>query len=267
MTLVAGLVGTLAATGAAVGTPAVASSGPIAVTGSGGAVSLHVAAQTLAAGNPSVVSWRILGYSVRDGPIRAYELGQRSAPTTVVAIAAMHGNETEGTTVLRTLIEGAPIKGVRLWVIPRHNPDGVVRDQRHNARGVDLNRNFPTNWAPLTGWYYSGPKPASEPETRILMRFLDRIDPDHVVTMHSPLYGIDVYGAKDRPFARRLSEELALPRKEFNCTGECHGTLTQWFNRNHAGACVTVEFGESPTWRYLHVRAPRGLVRAIGGHF
>ena len=242
----------------------VAPAGAAPAAPSGAAPSTRLAA---VGGNPAVVSSRILGYSVKDRPIRAFELGRRSAATTVVAIGAMHGNETEGSVVLRSLVEGAPLGGVHLWVVPRDNPDGVARNQRHNARGVDLNRNFPTNWAPLTGWYYSGPRPASEPETRILMRFLDRVDPDYVVTMHSPLYGIDVYGAKDRPFARRLSEELGLPRKEFSCTGECNGTLTQWFNRHHAGACVTVEFGESPTWRYLHVRAPRGLVRAIGGHF
>jgi hypothetical protein len=99
------------------------------------------------------------------------------------------------------------------------------------------------------------------------MRFLDRVDPGHVVTMHSPLHGIDVYGAKDRPFARRLSREMGLPRKSFNCSGVCHGTLTQWFNRHHDGACVTVEFGDHPKGRYLHGRATRGLLRAIGGRY
>ncbi len=218
-------------------------------------------------GRPAVVSARIIGRSVKDNPIRAYELGDPNAAVTVVALGSMHGNETGGQVVLGDLRDGNPVKGVHLWVIPRDNPDGVFRDQRHNANGVDLNRNFPTNWKPLTGWYYSGPKPSSEPETRALKAFLNEIDPDYVVTFHSPLYGVDVYGAKDRPFARRLAKELQLPIKEFDCAGVCHGTLTQWFNANHAGACVTVEFSSSPTQRYLHVRAPRGLVRAIGGHF
>lgn len=217
--------------------------------------------------HPAVISRRVIGNSVNDHPIRAFELGRRTADVTVVALGAMHGNETDGQVVLNDLRDGAPIKGVHLWVVPRDNPDGVLRGTRHNARGVDLNRNFPTNWKPLTGSYYSGPRPSSEPETRSLMRFLNRVDPDYVVTFHSPLYGIDVRGAKDRPFARRLARQLDLPNGEFACGGKCHGTLTQWFNGNHAGACVTVEFGESPSRRYLHVKAPRGLVRAIGGHF
>ncbi|MEP6665935.1 MAG: M14 family zinc carboxypeptidase [Nocardioidaceae bacterium] len=215
----------------------------------------------------AVLSHRIIGYSVKRHPIRAFELGSRRAHTTVVALAAMHGNETAGSVVLSSLMNGRPIKGVHLWAIPRDNPDGVLRDSRHNAHGVDLNRNFPVRWKRLRGWYNSGPQPNSEPETRRLERFLNRVDPDYVVTMHSPLHGVDVYGAKDRPFARRLARQLRLPIKEFNCSGVCHGTLTQWFNKRHVGACVTVEFGENPSRRYLQGRAARGLVRAIGGHF
>lgn len=214
---------------------------------------------------PAVLSRRIIGYSVRGHPIRAYELGDRRASRTVVAVGAMHGNEQDGSVLISRLINGDPISGVHLWVIPRDNPDGYLRNVRHNARGVDLNRNFPTSWRRLTGYYYSGPRPSSEPETRALQRFLDRIDPKHVVTFHSPLHGVDVSGAKDRPFARRLATNLDLPNREFACSGVCHGTLTQWFNRNHRGDCVTVEFGRDPSWRYLNVRAPSGFLRAIGG--
>lgn len=225
------------------------------------------AAASATAGERTVISSRIIGYSVRDHPIRAYEVGDRSADTTVVAIGSMHGNETGGQTILQAIRRGNPVKGVHLWLVPRQNPDGVLRDRRHNAHGVDLNRNFPTKWKALNGWYYSGPRHSSEPETRATKRFLNRVEPDYVVSFHSPLYGIDAYGAKDRRFARRLARELDIPIKEFDCGGVCHGTLTQWFNKNFAGACVTVELARTHTWRYLNVRAPRGLVRAIGGHF
>jgi murein peptide amidase A len=219
-----------------------------------------------ATGSRTVLSQRTIGYSVRRHQIRAYEMGSRRASRTVVVIGAMHGNETEGSTVISAMMAGSPIKGVHIWAVRRDNPDGVLSGHRRNAHDVDLNRNFPTRWRLLTGNYSSGPRPASEPETRALMRFLDRIDPEYVVTMHSPLHGIDVYGAKDRPFARRLAEEMRLPLKSFDCSGVCHGTLTQWFDRHYRGACVTVEFGEHPSSRYLRVGAPRGLVRAIGGH-
>jgi protein MpaA len=216
---------------------------------------------------PTILSRRVIGYSVNNHPIRAFELGDPDAERTVVAIAAMHGNETGGKVILDSLLHGDPIEGVHLWLVPRQNPDGVLRDRRHNAHGVDLNRNFPTKWSRVTGWYYSGPRPSSEPETRALKRFLTNIAPDRVVSFHSPLRGIDASSSKRPRFAARLAEELHLPVREFDCAGVCHGTLTQWFNKNFTGACVTVELGPSPTWRYLTVRAPRGLVRAIGGSF
>ncbi len=219
-----------------------------------------------AVGRPAVLSKRIIGHSVMGHALRAFELGDRSADVTVVALAAMHGNETGGSVVLDNLRDGSRVHGVHLWLIPRDNPDGVLRDNRHNAHGVDLNRNFPTKWEFQRGYYYSGRRPSSEPETRSLQRFLDHVDPDYVVTFHSPLHGVDAYQSKDRPFAHRLARHLLLPLKSFDCSGGCHGTLTQWFNSRHRGACVTVELGAEPSRHYLNGRAPRGLLRAVGGH-
>jgi murein peptide amidase A len=231
------------------------------------AADLATSASSHHTNRPAVVSSRILGDSVKSHPIRAYELGNPKAAVTVVALGAIHGNETGGTTILSDLRDGARVRGVHLWVIPRANPDGVLRGDRHNAHGVDLNRNFATKWAPLTGWYYSGPRPWSEPETRALRRFLNDINPDYVVSFHSPFHSVDVHGSKDRPFARRLAHDLNLAIQSVTCSGLCHGTLGQWFDAHHAGAAVTAELGASPSWRYLHVKAPRGLLRAIGGRF
>ena len=212
-----------------------------------------------------MIEARVIGHSVTGREIVAFHVGEPAARRTVVAIASIHGNEGAPTTSLRQIRDGAPVTGVNLWLIPRANPDGFAAGDRHNARGVDLNRNFPTRWKATTGYYYSGRRRASEPETRALMRFLDRVAPDHVVSFHQPLYGVDTSGDKQRAFARRLAAELALPRDSFSCSGRCHGTLTQWFNRHFAGANITVEFGPDPPSRYLSVRAPNGLLRAIGG--
>src|SRR5688500_17751333 len=99
----------------------------------------------VSAAAPAVISSRIIGYSMRGKPIRAYQLGDRHAAKTVVALGAMHGDEKGGTVILSELRSGPPIAGVHLWIIPRHNVDGYLLNQRHNARKVDLNRNYPTN--------------------------------------------------------------------------------------------------------------------------
>jgi len=212
----------------------------------------------------TVIGVRRIGTSVDGRPIRALHLGDPSSGVTAVVMGSMHGNETAGMAVVDSLRDGGPVHGVDLWLIPTINPDGVARNTRGNARGVDLNRNFPHEWAPLTGSYYSGTKPLSEPESRALRNFLNRVDPDFVVSFHQPLYGVGRSG-KGKPLQRRLAQGLGLPIKAFNCTGKCHGSMTSWFNANHGGAAITVEFGSGPSRSYLRGRAARGTLQAVLG--
>lgn len=225
-----------------------------------------VPARSLAEPRPAVVERVVIGRSRRGRPILAFRLGDPDATRSAVVIAAMHGNERKPQTILRTLRDGRPITGLDLWVVPSANPDGVARKARRNARGVDLNRNFPRRWKrSRRGVTWSGPSAASEPETRAMMRFLRRVAPDQVVSFHQPLYGIDTSGTGNRPLARRLAKHLKLPRRSFSCGSGCYGTMSQWFNHRLDGQLVTVELGRRPSRAYLTRTAPTGLLKALGG--
>jgi murein peptide amidase A len=211
----------------------------------------------------AVIGRRVLGRTARGRPIRAYHLGQPGQPKAVV-MAGMHGDEPAPRQILWSLRDGKPIRGLDLWVIPSYNPDGLARHARKNSRGVDLNRNYPYRWKDLDGDYESGPKPASERETKAVMRFLRDIRPHRIVSFHQPLNGVDS-DTKVTSFARRLARNLHLPLKRFACGGVCHGTMTMWYNHNFAGAAITVEYGAHPSRHRMRVRAPRQLLRALGG--
>ena len=233
----------------------------------GTAFSLLVAIQPAeATSRPAVIGKQVIGYSVQGRPIRAWHLGRPGhGNKTVVLIAQMHGDERKVANILTSMRDGSPIKGVDLWVVPRYNPDGHTHHTRRNAHGVDLNRNYPTSWRHTTGNFNSGRRPASEPETRAMMRFLRQADPDYVLSFHQPLHGVDTL-TKRKAFSRRVATALHLPRKELNCNGGCHGTMTMWFNRNFHGEALTVEYGAHPSRKYLRHKVVRRVLSIFDAH-
>lgn len=259
-TAAAGPVAALAAAALVVGLPGA----PALGQGAGPAVTTARAAASV---GEAVVEKRRLGMSVRGRPIMAYRVGDPDAKVTAVAMSTMHGDEPRTRAILTSIRDGREVKGIDLWLIPTMNPDGLARGTRQNARGVDLNRNFPFRWADLDGRYESGPRPASEPETRAVMRFFEAVRPRFVVSFHQPLHGVDVSTPGMGTFARRLARGLDLPRKRFTCGGVCHGTFTQWYIHRSGHKAVTVEYGARPTRHRMRVRAPRQLVRTLGGHY
>jgi murein peptide amidase A len=175
----------------------------------------------------------------------------------------MHGDEPAPRLILDSLRTGPPITGLNLWVVPVYNPDGLARHTRKNAHGVDLNRNYPYRWVNLNGSYESGPRPASEPETRAMMRFLADVRPSRILSFHQPLHGVDT-DTKLPAFARRVARRLDLPVKTFDCGGVCHGTMTMWYNHRFPGAAVTVEYGPHPPRHRMRVVAPRQVLSIWG---
>ena len=94
--------------------------------------------------------------------IRVTRVGDPAAPTAVLVVGSIHGTETAGHAVIARLRRAVPPAGVRLLLVRTANPDGVARGTRQNARGVDLNRNFPFRWRgggrPFDT-YHPGPRP------------------------------------------------------------------------------------------------------------
>ncbi|MGV1004373.1 MAG: DUF2817 domain-containing protein [Candidatus Nanopelagicales bacterium] len=221
-------------------------------------------AATVAPLPAAVESTLSLGTSVEGRRIQAVVRDGVGATTrTVVIIGQIHGNESAGLRVVAELAELPVPAGLRMYLVPTANPDGRAAARRTNANGVDLNRNFPTGWqrSPRSGTY-SGPRKASEPETRALLDFLVESSPAAVVILHQPLDGVDTSVPGTGTLARTISAETGLPRKAFRCSDTCHGTLTMWFNRTRPGAAVTVELPAKVSAKQVD-RISAGLLRAL----
>ena len=127
--------------------------------------------------------WRpaLIGRSTRGRPIRAFAAG-RGRPD-VLVFGTIHGNERAGIAVASRLVQTQPPAGGTVWVVPDLNPDGLAARTRWNARGVDLNRNFPGSWRASRR---AGAAPASETETRVAMRLIRRLRPHVTIWFHQP---------------------------------------------------------------------------------
>ncbi len=133
----------------------------------------------------------LLGYSVEGRPIESVTFGHGLAP--VLILGGFHGNEQASVYVAEALVamlQDAPdlLADRCVVVVPSVNPDGFIRDTRKNARGVDLNRNFPTaNWAPSDRSHgsHGGPVSLSEPETQIVLDLVRQLEPGLIISIHS----------------------------------------------------------------------------------
>ncbi|RKQ91520.1 zinc carboxypeptidase [Solirubrobacter pauli] len=193
----------------------------------------------------------VIGHSAEGREIRATRVGDEQAPVKVLVVGDVHGDEPAGEAIVRAL-RAKRVDGVQFWLVRTANPDGRAARTRQNARGVDLNRNFPYRWATgAQGTYYPGPKAGSEPETKALMKLVRQVRPQLGIYYHQHMgitvraRGVDA--AVQRGYARRTGLPLrSLPNY--------HGTAIGWQNHLIAdGTAFVVELkaGRAPVKRHV----------------
>jgi murein peptide amidase A len=187
----------------------------------------------------------LVGKSVQKRGITAVQVGDPVGTKVALVIGLIHGDEHAGLRIVDAVKRAAArdsdsLQGTQLWVIDTVNPDGQRAHTRKNAHGVDLNRNFPYRWrddVPHSNGYYPGPKPASEPETRAVMAFVRRIQPDLSIWYHQP-WGA-VLACRGRPPI--AAEYAKLVGMRTSCRGKgLHGTAITWETHAFPGSAAFV---------------------------
>ena len=171
----------------------------------------------------------------------------------VLVLGGIHGDELSSSSLaFHWIALASSTPGGMDWrFVPALNPDGLMQKQptRVNARGVDLNRNFPTpRWAQEAPQYwvkqterdprrFPGKAALSEPETRFVQQTMEKWKPDLIVSVHAPYGVLDYDGPRVPP--QRLGR-LFLDR-----VGVFPGSLGYYGGVQKGVPVVTIELASS----------------------
>lgn len=183
----------------------------------------------------------VIGRSLEGRPIRLRQYGDPRSGGRVLVFACIHGDECVGQSVA-PLRGGCPEPNANVFVVSSLNPDGSAAASRLNSRGVDLNRNFPSQWRPRgqPGTpEYSGPRPFSEPETRLAARLIRRLRPRVTIWFHQIRSGgafVRAWG-QSAPAGRLFARLAQIP---FRLMRWPAGTGPNWQNHRFPNSAAYV---------------------------
>lgn len=191
--------------------------------------------------------------SVNGFPILMKEISADKKNATalkILLLGGIHGDEQTASSIVFKWL--AALQKNRQqefdWrVIPVLNPDGLlaIKPKRMNARGVDLNRNFPTpNWQKEAGAYwvratrsdprrFPGQMPISEPESKWVFDTIEHFKPDVVISVHAPFGVLDLDGPAKPP--------RSFGRLWYNRVGVYPGSLGNYSGLYKHIPVVTIE--------------------------
>jgi hypothetical protein len=181
------------------------------------------------------------GRSLRGRPIVLRQYGDPRFRGRVLVFACIHGDECAARGIA-PLINGCPDPQVNVFVVPNLDPDGFAAATRLNGRGVDLNRNFPSEWRPRGrrgSAEYSGPNPFSEPETRLAARIVSALRPRVTIWFHQTRSGgpfVRAWG-RSAPAGRLFAHLAQIP---FHLMRWPAGTGPNWQNHRFPGSAAYV---------------------------
>ncbi len=234
-----------ACTSPPVGPPAPAAATREASTAEASTAEADSRGAAITAGRLALPVTRVAGLSVDGRPLELRSLG--AGPRTVFVLASIHGDEGLGTPLVEAVWEHllrhpALLDGLRVVLLPVANPDGLRAGRRANARGVDLNRNFPASnrrTAPARG---DGELPLSEPESRLIHDTILAQGPSLVLTLHQtrrdlPVGFID-YDGPAGDVARAITEHSDFTLKRL---GAKPGSLGSWVGIDLGVPILTIE--------------------------
>lgn len=215
----------------------------------------------------------VYGYSELGRELECRVIGDEAAAKSLLLIFGVHGFEDDfphDAQILRMIAEEVighyivrpeKLQGMCLYIVPSANPDGLQEGTtqngfgRCNARGLDINRDFPVGWRKRTeSRNRTGDAPFSTAEARAIRDLVERAQPTWGVDVHGWINASYGDGRMARIFAKPFGFSVKQP-----VSG---GMLCSWMNEVMEEA-IMLELPYAPnTGRYVQDNSQR-LIEGI----
>lgn len=220
-------------------------------------------------------SWNHVRNSYLGNPIIWHTIGdekkhEKSPLNTTLIFCGVHGDEITPIKfcfdILRDLKKNPEVVKDKLVIIaPIVTPDSFFKKypSRTNARGIDVNRNFPTkDWKnnAVKLWKsrykadkrrYPGKKPFSEQETIFQVNLIKRYNPNKIISVHAPLTLLDYDGPesdhKHASFGKELLIQMSNKAGKYRINNYPFftGSLGNWAGNERGIPTYTLELPNS----------------------
>ena len=173
-----------------------------------------------------------------------------SSGKNILILGTTHGEEPQGYEILKLFLQNDTKFKNNLFIIPCLNPDGYYKSSRTNSNNVDLNRNFPTkNWE-LTAKdeFFGGKKPMSEIETQFLVKIIEEIHIDAILSIHAP-FKIVNYDGDAQFLSEKIAKIINYPVQK-DIGYPTPGSFGTYCGVERKIPTITLELGEDETFEF-----------------
>jgi hypothetical protein len=168
------------------------------------------------------VAWTSTYESTQRRPIETVRLG--TGPEKIFVTGSLAGDDAASVQLIDALagtITARPevIDGKTILIVRNPNPDALAEHISVNTRGVNLNRNFPSVRFTAVPTQQTGPSPASEAETRIMLRLVGDFQPGVVIHLRSSTISRRPLVMATVPAVTRIASVLGDSAADFDTFG------------------------------------------------
>ena len=216
----------------------------------------------------STSDWKVVGKTTEGRPLHTRRFGN-SGPRTLI-VAGLDGEDRIAVRWIDLLADELArrpelYQSCEVMVFRAGNPDGLVKKVPENARGVLINRNFPSRrYRPLPDMS-SGAGPATEAETRALLDNLYTFHPRRVIHLTATTARTKAaYNRSAREIAGELQRAYSLDVLPIDIE-QYPGSLEDFSDGTLEAGILSIQLSVGSDWQQIWLKHQPAILTAVTG--